>query len=110
MAYLATYFLSVYDPYYTFGTEESLQGLINTSGITDEALALSALALRQIQPGDLLGYCHRWLEFQQVFMDKLPLLPLYSNIYGCFSIQELSGFNPGREANWPSALLYAECH
>lgn len=107
MAYLATNFSSVFDPYYVFDTDEQYQGLINTSGLMDEQLAQSALELRQTQPGDLLGYCQRWIAFQNTFNDKLPMIPLYSNIYHDFSIEGLIDYDPSREANWPSALLYA---
>ena len=107
MAFLATNFSSVFDPYFVFSPDERLQGLTNTSGLMDEALAQSALVLRQTEPGDLLDYCLRWHAFQKVFGDKLPMLPLYSNIYFDFSTNELQGYDPNRELNWPNALLYA---
>jgi len=107
IAYLATNFSRTFDPYYVFGSDDRLQGLLNTSGLQDERLAFSALALRQAKPGDLLDYCERWLRFQDAFNDALPMLPLYSNTYFDFSVSELAGYNPGSAANWPEALLYA---
>ena len=107
MAYLATNFSGIFDPYYVFGTDDSLQGVLNTSGLKDENLAQLALALRQTAPGDLLDYCERWLEFQAAFNDALPMLPLYSNIYFDFSVDELIGYDPANASNWPDALLYA---
>jgi len=107
MAYLATNFSTVFDPYYVFGTDERLQGLLNTSGLQDEKLAFSALALRQTTPGDLLDYCKRWLDFQDAFNDALPMLPLYSNVYFDFSTDELIGYSPNSAPDWPGALLYA---
>ena len=107
MAYLATNFTSVFDPSYVFGMDESLQGLLNTSGLQDEKLAASALALRQTAPGDLLDYCERWFAFQDAFHNALPMLPLYSNIYFDFSTDELIGYYPNNAPNWPGALLYA---
>lgn len=107
MAFLATNFSSVFDPSLIFGVGDTTQRVFNTSGLRDEELAASALALRRVAPGDLLGYCRQWLNFQQVFNDKLPMLPLYSNVYFDFSTPLLQNYNPGQGPNWPNALLSA---
>ena len=81
LMYLATNFAAVFDPYYTFNTDEAYQGALNTSGIADEKLMAIALELRQTDPGDEETYTERWMELMQRFSDVLPTLPIYSNVY-----------------------------
>lgn len=107
--YLATNFISAFDPYFVFNTEEDYQGHQNTSGLRDAELEAYALELRQTQPGAYLEYCQKWMKFQLSFNEKLPMLPLYSNIYYDFFTDKLQNYHPETEnQTWPIALLYAE--
>lgn len=106
MMYLATNFISIFDPYFVFNTADAFQGPQNTTGFRDPELERLALELRQTEPGDELTYCVRWLKFQQYFNEKLPMIPLYTNIYFDFFVPELQNYNPDL-MNWPVALLHA---
>ena len=109
MMYLATNFLSAFDPYFTFNTRDAYQGHQNTTGYRDAALEVLALELRRTEPEALLEYAQKWVAFQEYFSEKVPMLPLYSNIYYDFFAQELQGYRPDGEEmkNWPTALLHA---
>lgn len=107
MMYLATNFHSPFDPYMIFGTNADFDGTLNTTGLHDAELEALALALRRTESGNLLEYCQKWLAFQQQWNEKLPMLPLYSNIYFDFHIPQLQGYAPQTYQNWPTAILYA---
>ena len=97
----------MFDPYYTFNTDEAYQGALNTSGIADEKLMKLALELRQTQPGDEETYTERWMELMKCFSDVLPTLPIYSNVYYDFFDSSLADYAPNAHWSWPSAILYA---
>ena len=107
LMYLATNFAVVFDPYYTFNTDEAYQGALNTSGIADEKLMKLALELRQTQPGDEETYTERWMALMKCFSDVLPTLPIYSNVYYDFFDSSLADYAPNAHWSWPSAILYA---
>lgn len=108
MMHLATNFTSVFDPYFVFNTDSGYDGVQNTTGYHDETLEQLALDMRQTESGDILGYCQSWLAFQSHWNDKLPMLPLYSNIYFDFYDPSLTNYAPDVHMNWPAAILYAE--
>lgn len=106
--YLATNFIGIFDPYFVFNTADEYQGHQNTTGFRDEELERLALELRQTQPGAYLEYLQKWIAFQENFNEKLPMLPLYSNIYFDVFTDKLQNYNPDSELyDWPVALLYA---
>ncbi len=107
MIYIATNFISIFDPYFVFNTEDAYQGTQNTTGYRDGQLEKLALELRQTEPGALLEYCQKWVKFQDYFNEKIPMLPLYSNVYFDFYVKDLQHYNPSAEMNWPVAILYA---
>ncbi len=107
MMYLATNFISIFDPYFVFNTGDEYQGPQNTTGYRDEKLEALALELRQTPSGAMLEYCQKWLKFQEYYNEVIPMLPLYSNIYFDFHVPELQDYNPNAEMNWPVAILYA---
>ena len=107
LMYLATNFAAMFDPYYTFNTDEAYQGSLNTSGISDKKLMELAKTLRETEPGDEEGYSERWLELMKRFSDVLPTLPIYSNIYFDFYANDLMDYEPNAHWSWTSAILYA---
>lgn len=107
MMYLATNFISIFDPYFVFNTADAYQGPQNTTGYRDEQLEALALDLRQTEQGALLEYCRKWVAFQDYFNEVLPMLPLYSNVYFDFHVTDLQSYAPSSEMNWPIAILYA---
>jgi len=104
---LATNFAMVFDPYYTFNTDEAYQGSLNTSGIADEKLMELAKELRETEAGDVETYTERWLELMKHYSDVLPTLPIYSNVYYDFFANDLMDFAPNAHWSWPSAIMYA---
>lgn len=107
MMHLASNFTSIFDPYFTYNTDDEFAGEQNTTGYKDEELEKLALDMRETEPGDLLGYVQKWYAFQQYWNEKLPMLPLYSNVYFDFFIPELQGYLPSSQMSWATAILYA---
>jgi ABC-type transport system substrate-binding protein len=107
--YLATNFVNSFDPYFVFHTDEAYHGHTNTTGLQDEALMELALDLRRTPPGAYVDYMAKWVAFQTAFNAKLPLLPLYGNVYFDVFTDKLYNYQPDSERyDWPVALLYAE--
>jgi hypothetical protein len=73
----------------------------------DEELYRLALSMRRTEPGDLLGYCQKWLEFQIRFAEVEPMIPLYSNVYFDFFPRILHNYYPSSTATWSEAVLSA---
>ena len=107
LMYLATNFAMVFDPYYTFHTDDAYQGALNTSGIADEELMELALNLRRTPSGDEETYIERWVELMKHFSDILPTLPIYSNVYYDFFANDLMQYEPNAHWGWASAILYS---
>lgn len=107
LMYLATNFAALFDPYYTFNTDEAYQGSLNTSGISDKKLMELAKNLRETEPGDEETYSERWLELMKRYSEVLPTLPIYSNIYFDFYANDLMDYEPNAHWSWTSAILYA---
>lgn len=99
MLLLATNFGSTFDPSFSFGGD--------MTGLHSATLEGKALALRATEPGDLLAYAQRWVDFQEAWNDTLPLLPLYSNVYFDFYVAELQNYLPNRESGWADAIVCA---
>ena len=107
MFYLASNFISIFDPYFVFNTDDAYQGTQNTTGFKDETLEALAKDLRETEPGALLEYMVKWIALQEYWNEKLPMLPLYSNIYFDFFVTDLTNYMPDAEMNWPTAIIYA---
>ena len=107
LMYLATNFAQVFDPYFTFNTDEAYQGTLNTSGIADEKLMDLAFDLRATTPGNEEEYTERWLELMKHYSDLLPTLPIYSNVYYDFFANDLMDYAPNSHWAWASAIVYS---
>ena len=107
MNFMATNFVSTYDPYEVFTESDNLQGSVNTSGMKDEKLTELARKLRNTEPGNLLQFEKRWVAMQERINLVLPTLPIYSNYYYDFHTSALQYYNADFEYSWPVALLYA---
>lgn len=108
MLFLASNFGYVFDPYYSYQTEDAFQGTQNTSGLKDEELLALATTLRQTTPGDKAAFLTNWVAFQQRWTDLLPMLPLYSNTYYDGFAAGLTNYHPERHFSWADAILYAD--
>lgn len=108
MMFLATNFSQVFDPYYTFNTDEVYQGVSNTSGIKDEKLMTLAQKMRRQKPTATEQYEKYWMDLMQRFSELLPTLPIYSNVYYDFYSRQLVDYNPDAHSSWAAAILYTK--
>ena len=107
MFFLATNFDTLYDPSLNFTETEDGHHVWKTSALEDDELWEHAVSMRQTEPADVLGYCAKWLEFQKRFMETLPVLPIYSNVYFDFYPQVLHEYMIRDAVSWPQAILGA---
>ncbi len=107
MIYLASNFGLVYDPSGMVDPAAEAQGVDNRTGIADETLHALALEMRKTAPGDMAAYCEKWLQFQQRWMEVLPAIPVYANVYYDLYTVELTGYEPAAELTWAEAILGA---
>lgn len=107
MIYLATNFAYVFEPSATFNPDDAYQGVNNRSGIADEKLYALACDLRQTEPGDVLGYCQKWIALQEYYSEVLPTLPIYSNVYFDFYTSSLQDYDIAGDISWATAIAGA---
>lgn len=107
MVFLATNFGDVFEPSATFNPAEALQGVHNRTGVADEELYNLALEMRATEPGDVLGYCQKWVAFQERWTEVMPTLPIYSNVYFDFYTPTLHNYNAGADTSWAEAIVGA---
>lgn len=107
MNFMATNFVSTFDPFMTFTDDDDFVGAMNTSGVTDEQLIDVTWDMHQTEPYDALTYEQKWIEFQKYYNDLLPTMPIYSNVYFDFHTNWLQNYYAGSEINWPQAVIYA---
>lgn len=105
--FIATNFPHLFDPAEAFHDGDAYQGRQNTTGVRDAALRQAAVALRETDPSDTDAYLDKWLLFQERFVQALPLVPLYSNIYYDFYAEALQGYDITAYPSWALAILYA---
>jgi hypothetical protein len=104
---LATNFQYVFDPYYTFHSDDVYQGVHNTTGIRDEELERLAYVMRRIVPGENETYLQKWMDFQRHWAEELPMAPLCSNVYFDFFRPDLQNYIITSSNTWAAALLYS---
>ncbi len=107
MFFLATNFDVLYDPSGYFAETEDGKHVWKTFGLEDEELYAKTIDMRRTEPGDLLSYCAKWLEFQELFAEKLPALPVYSNVYVDFYPLVLHNYEVTSSISWPQAIAGA---
>ena len=103
MLYLASNFETAFEPSGIFepGGEQ------NHTRLNDAALYDLAVEMRRTEPGDLLSYCEKWLNFQEEFIDQLPLIPVYSNVYFDFYPRVLHDYTITASTTWSQAVVGA---
>ncbi len=107
MFYLASNFTYLFDPYYEFNTAEEYMGLVNATGLRDEQLMNLASDMRHTDPQDAAGYITKWMAFQTRWVQVMPMVPLYSNVYSDLYVDDLQGYEIGVHSSWASAIPYA---
>ncbi len=105
--FMASNFNYIFDPYYDFNTADEYQGMLNTTGLKDEELMQRALSLRQVPAAEMREYMEQWLLLQERFVEVLPIVPLYTNVYFDYYVDTLKNYDISMQASWASALLYA---
>ncbi len=107
MLFLGSNFDMIFDPYHSFLPIQGGQGQRNLTGLDDPVLLHLSEQMRTTAPGDNTVYENKWLQFQQRFVDQLPMLPLYSNVYYDAFAQDLVNYHPEAHFSWAQAILYA---
>jgi len=107
MFFLASNFESIFDPYYTFNVADEYQGFVNTTGVRDGELMNIAKQMRETSVSQRREYVEHWLKFQTRFVEVMPLVPLYSNVYFDFYPAELFSFDITEYVSWAEAILYS---
>ncbi|MDD6050319.1 MAG: ABC transporter substrate-binding protein [Clostridiales bacterium] len=107
MIYLATNFTTVFEPSAVFNPDNAQQGINNCTGIIAPELYELAVAMRQVEPGDVLGYCQQWVAFQEAWAEELPTIPVYSNVYFDFYTPYLHEYNAAASTSWAEAIIGA---
>ena len=107
MVYLATNFDVVFDPVVYFSEDDGGRHTWNYTNDYDELLYQRALDMRETEPYALLEYMEKWILFQEEFMEELPILPIYSNVYFDFYTQHLQNYNIPENVTWTQAIVPA---
>ena len=103
MAWLATNFDVLFDPSPLFMPGSGT----NTTGIRDEGLYTLAEDMKKTEPGDLLGYCRKWVAFLERFAEAEPMIPVYSNVYYDFYPDVLQEYMISSNITWSEAIVPA---
>ena len=106
LIFLASNFDVVFDPSESFQPEPG-QDPFNATAIRDSQLYDLAVDMRHTEPGDVLGYCKKWVAFQERFASVLPMIPVYSNIYYDFYSRKLHNYNISSNITWGQAIISA---
>lgn len=104
---LATGFSLQHLPWYYYSMDEMYLGSLNDNWILDQELADAAWALKAIPGDDDAAWLAAWQNYQKVWNQKLPNIPLYSDEYHDFYSNKLQGWDTSSIWDWTSALVYA---
>ncbi|QSX04723.1 ABC transporter substrate-binding protein [Sedimentibacter sp. zth1] len=107
MMNLATGFSPVYDPFYSYNTEDRYMGISNCNYIRDDELMSCAKKMRETEPSDKEGYSEKWYNFQKRWNEVLPDVPLYSDEYHAFFSKKLKNYDADSFWTFRYAILYA---
>ena len=103
LIFAATNFDVLFDPAPAFQPD----GDRNWTALQDPELYALADGMRHTEPGDLLGYCRKWLAFQQRFSELMPMIPVYSNVYFDFYPTVLQNYVIASNIGWSKAIVGA---
>ena len=107
MFYLALNFDPFFDPSAQF-TEDIFGGhaWFNTEDVNED-LYEAAVDMRRTEPGDYLEYAKKWVKFEELFSEDIPMLPVYSNIYFDFFTKYLRDYAISNNDTWSQAIVDA---
>lgn len=96
-----------HSPWYYYSTDDKYMGNLNKNWIADEELSEAAKALKNIPGDDKEAWLAAWQNYQKVWNEKLPNVPLYSDEYHDFYSNKLQGWEASSIWDWSSALIEA---
>lgn len=100
---LASNFGDAYDPYYSYHTKY-LGTWMNANQVSDPEIDRLTVAMRNLDPEQKNEYSKIWLEFQKVYADYLPTIPLYSNQYYDIHSKHVQGMNTTPFSDWSEII------
>ena len=104
--FLTNNFRHLFEPYFDFNTAEIYQGTVNVSGLRDEKLMHLGLDIMLTEAGDVRAYVEKWLAFQEHWVELMPMVPLYSNVFYDLYAQNIQGYNVDEQVSWVQTILY----
>ena len=104
---LGTGFSLQHSPWYYYSTDEKYLGNLNNNWIVDEELSKAAYALKNIPLEDKEGWLEAWRNYEKIWNQKLPNIPLYSDEYHDFYSNKVQGWETTSIWDWTSALTEA---
>ena len=107
MFFLATNFNTVYDPAENYALDDAHQVVYNRTALKDRTTYNLALDMRRTEPGDPIGYCAKWVKFQNQLMTQAPIIPAYTNEYYDFYVSGLKNYNITSYQTWSKAIVAA---
>ncbi len=107
MFFLGTNFDVVYDPSTYFTETKDGHHQWKTNGLVDDQMWKLTVDMRKTEPGDLAGYCEKWLKYQKRISEQLPVLAIYSNTYYDFYPEILQGYEITSSISWPQTIIGA---
>jgi peptide/nickel transport system substrate-binding protein len=78
---LATNFSIYYDPYFSLHSDFYGEYNVNPTGTNNPDIDRLTSAMRSLEPTQKEEYLDLWFEYQQVWNELLPVLPIYVNSY-----------------------------
>lgn len=96
---LATGFTPVYDPYYSYHSD-NLGTTDNTNQVNDPVADKITSEMRRFDSSNPEGFVEKWLEHQLWFNDFLPNIPLYSNQYFDIHNNAIEGLQSTPDWDW----------
>ena len=105
MLYLASNFDLLFDPAAQFNLNQEEKASWYYTGGDQTELYQLALDMDRTEPGDVLGYMQKWIAFQRMFNEQLPMLPFYSNVYFDFFTENLHGYPISEMVTWGNAIV-----
>jgi peptide/nickel transport system substrate-binding protein len=101
---LATGFSAAFDPYYSYHSDMLDRYGYNTERFSSPEVDEVTVKMRSLDPTQTEEYSALFLEFQKLFNDELPVIPLYSNQYYDIYRKEVKGFNTTPFKQWAEMI------
>lgn len=105
---MASNFDTIFDPSAYFRTDaDGRHSWSFTNGVDEEMYQITSDMI-QTEPGETLEYIQKWLVFLEQFNKKLPMIPLYTNIYFDFYTSLPDNYQITQNVTWGQAIVGAE--